>query len=206
MIDFLSYVNSKFIYANELSTGDYFYIIPFAIFLIFGTVREVIRLFKDKKINEYKSKSSKFYEFDEVYYSNLDNPITVITKFKEYLYKSNDESLILFISCIHDNKKIIDVHYQEKLEKKFIFIDSKLAGLGIDNFILVLDNKNDIRKIKDTLINMSLYDYYGEQWIEELLNKGIRKLYITDCDGAIVMLYENKNNSWLKSFPLFHLE
>lgn len=132
------------------------------------------------------------YEFDDVYYSDLDNPISVISKFIEFLYKDNINDLIICVSCLHNNKRIIELHYQKELTKEFIFINSIYAGVGIHHFIIVVDDKNSMSNIQNKLIGMSLYEYYGDEWIRELLNGEVKKLYKTDSDGGFVSIYKNK--------------
>jgi hypothetical protein len=46
MFDFISSVNNKINIANELTTGDYFYIVPMVIVIMWVVISEAVKIFK----------------------------------------------------------------------------------------------------------------------------------------------------------------
>ena len=55
MLDFYTSTRTSFILADELTTGDYFYIIPTIVIIVFVAIGELIKYIKKKKKENIES-------------------------------------------------------------------------------------------------------------------------------------------------------
>ncbi len=133
------------------------------------------------------------YRFTDLFYSDLDNPIGEEEKFKNFLFLDNNSNLF-YISIVKNDsdKKNVKLNCNKNGElKKYIFIESTLAGVGI-NYFIIKSNYTDICKELEVFFNnMTLKYYYSDKWVDDLMRLDIEKLYKTDCDGDVLFIYEN---------------
>ena len=136
------------------------------------------------------------YNFSDVYYADLDNPTKEIKLIKNCLF-TQDNLYYIFIKKDDDDKNILEItcHQDIKDIKKYIFIKSDLAGVGIDGFIVETDDSFIINKLNTFFSNMPTKEYYKDNWIDSLLNYDIKRIYKTDCDGDVLFIYEKEKTN-----------
>ncbi len=135
--------------------------------------------------------AKKEYEFEDVYYADLDKPYDEIKKFEKLLFSQDD---IFYISIEKQDKKIVDIKCDKNVFsiEKHLFVESKLAGVGIDYFTIRSKDDNICDNLKIFFKNMDLKLYYRDDWIENIFNLNISSLYKTDCDGDRLIIYKKK--------------
>lgn len=138
------------------------------------------------------------YIFNDIFYADLDFPKEEIKLFEDYIISTKTAELF-YISIKKDkqNKLISNISCLESIDniEDYIFIKSYLAGVGIDNFIVESNIKEIYKIIKIYFHNMTLKDYYKDDWIRDLLLKyDIKTIYKTDCDGDVLFIYSFSND------------
>ena len=129
------------------------------------------------------------YKFEDVYYCDLDKPYDEIKRFENFLYSKDD---IYYLSIKKQDKKIVDIECEKNLSsiEKYLFVESKLAGVGIDYFIIRSEDYKVCDSLKIFFYQMDLKQYYQDDWIEDIFDLNISTLYKTDCDGNRLVIYK----------------
>ncbi len=131
------------------------------------------------------------YMFQNIFYSDLDVPRKEEEAFREFLL-SEDILKPIYISILKRDEKILGLKCSTNISsiKEYLFVESKLAGVGIEYFIIKSKEENICNILEDFFKDMSMKNYYSDKWIKELFSLNIFKLYKTDCDGDVLFVYE----------------